>query len=247
MSEATKDLPDPLEDASNAADADAGARTSPDELVAKMADDEIDRLIAAADRGALTEPSQEQSPTDVIDEFEKRALLPDPDLDLLKPAAGAIQAADSPGLQSQLDSLFNTLDTKEPSLASPTSASTVDATPPMPPPVDVPADIANDDGHGAAETEPEHQPIDAASDAAAPLPADPDAAMRADVKALLDEAVDLPKPRAAPKFIVVPLRLLNAPFAGLSDEKRDIVGQIAIVTLINALAVMLYVVIFRRP
>ncbi|HLL89616.1 MAG TPA: hypothetical protein VK324_09950, partial [Tepidisphaeraceae bacterium] len=42
-----------------------------------------------------------------------------------------------------------------------------------------------------------------------------------------------------------PLEWLNAPFAGLSDALREAVGKVAIVTLVNAFAVLAYVVVFR--
>jgi len=257
LSEATKDLPDPLEDAS------ATAPVSPDDLVAKMADDEIDRLIADAENGAPLTAPQAENPRDLIDEFEKQlpqsvpsdfGLPPDvPAASETAPTADAKSGSDAE-LQSQLDSLFTTLENELPNLDAPQAAEPVAeplpepavevpsaATLPMPPPVDVPADIANDDGHAV---EPE---LDTSPDKLPDTLPDADAALRSDVKALLDDAVHQAQPAQAPKLIVVPLRLLNAPFASLSDEKRDIIGQIAIVTLVNALAIMLYVIIFRRP
>ncbi len=43
-----------------------------------------------------------------------------------------------------------------------------------------------------------------------------------------------------------PLEWLNAPLDLLPQSVRDALGQIAILTLINAVAVLIYVFIFRR-
>jgi hypothetical protein len=64
-----------------------------------------------------------------------------------------------------------------------------------------------------------------------------------DRQALLDYVHDEPKPGV----LLMPLQLLNAPFASLSDTARDRMGQLAIITTINAMAFILYYILFRQP
>lgn len=93
-------------------------------------------------------------------------------------------------------------------------------------------------------------PVTAApSEPAAPAASPEQGGRGADVKALLDEAVasaPSDQPSAVVAMLLLPLRVLNAPFAGLSDRTRDALGQIGIVTLLNAIAVLAYVLMFRR-
>ena len=42
------------------------------------------------------------------------------------------------------------------------------------------------------------------------------------------------------------LELINAPFAACPDAVRDVLGKFAILTLMNSLGVLLYVVLFRK-
>ena len=43
-----------------------------------------------------------------------------------------------------------------------------------------------------------------------------------------------------------PLEWINAPLMMFPEAAREVLGKVAILTLANALAVILYVVIFRR-
>jgi hypothetical protein len=47
-------------------------------------------------------------------------------------------------------------------------------------------------------------------------------------------------------FLVRPLEWLNAPLAACSDTVRQTLGKVAIMTLINALAILLYVLFLRK-
>jgi hypothetical protein len=42
------------------------------------------------------------------------------------------------------------------------------------------------------------------------------------------------------------LEWVNSPLAGLSDEIREALGKVALVTTLNAVAVLTYVLVFRR-
>jgi hypothetical protein len=283
----TKDLPDPLDVVIGPAEAVPVGDA--DILVAQLAGDAIDKLIADAENGIVPprkepEPIPDPDPLDAIDE-PKPNLEADPTElpPMPKPPAAAEEdplrtgmslPADSSDaltsdasddenaeVQSALDSIFDSLNQKPAEDARYADANlTADrntdpmaggsgekpqADPAQSLPRDVPPDIANDDGHGGStsaspsdEPEIEHT----VDDIPTSLDGQPDA--QSDVRALLADAVKT-APKGPPAVVVLPLRLLNAPFAYVSDPTRDIVGQIAIVTLINALAVILYVLLFR--
>jgi hypothetical protein len=55
-----------------------------------------------------------------------------------------------------------------------------------------------------------------------------------------------PAAEGRPPFYVVILEMINSPLDGLSPEVRDMAGKIGIMTLINAAAILLYVLFFRR-
>jgi hypothetical protein len=57
------------------------------------------------------------------------------------------------------------------------------------------------------------------------------------------EPIEAAKPVPA---LLKPLVWLNAPLAGLSDSSREAIGTIAVVTAMNAAAVLVYVLFFRH-
>jgi hypothetical protein len=72
-------------------------------------------------------------------------------------------------------------------------------------------------------------------------------------RAALSEAAPTPDDRenvldmAAPLPIYLrPLEWLNAPLASCPERLRETLGKVAIVTLVNAIAVLAYVLMFRR-
>jgi len=46
--------------------------------------------------------------------------------------------------------------------------------------------------------------------------------------------------------VLKPLAWLNAPFDAMSDAIREALGKVALLTLLNAIAVLIYVLVFRR-
>ena len=77
---------------------------------------------------------------------------------------------------------------------------------------------------------------DAKSPVAEPSPS-PDAA----VKALLSD-----EHSARPSVLLWPLRVLNAPLAGLSDRGRLLIGLLGVITLVPAAAAIVWVLYFKR-
>ena len=193
MSDAIKDLPDPLDAAPTAVDS-----ASPDDLLSQLADDAIDQLMQEGD--ATSASSASPAPTaDVL--TQAPADTEDTGLDVLPDEDDhAPAAADQ-----------------------------------MPPPVDVPAEIADLATNAPAPTDLNHD---------APVAATAEAS-NADVKALLDDALAADAEQGKSRVLLWPLRVINAPFSGVNDGLRDVLGQVAIITLINALAVLLYVILFR--
>ena len=47
-------------------------------------------------------------------------------------------------------------------------------------------------------------------------------------------------------FLLRPLEWLNAPLAACSDTVREALGKVALMTLVNALAILLYVLFLRK-
>ena len=73
-------------------------------------------------------------------------------------------------------------------------------------------------------------------------------------KTLLDALGDPSEPQTTTSrlkslnfsFLLRPLEWLNAPLAACSDTVREALGKVAIMTLINALAILLYVLFLRK-
>ena len=149
MGQAAVDLPDPLEKPK--------ATGSADELLAQLAGDEIDRLLADGDAGKSPEPASEAPAAPPIVESVAEA-----------------EAAPAP------------------------------------------------EGTGDPER------IALAADDVAQHAAD-----------LLDSETDVP-------VFLKPLVWLSSPLEGFGDGVRETIGKIAVLTMVNAIAVLVYVMIFRR-
>jgi hypothetical protein len=145
--------------------------------------------------------------------------------------------------------------------------------PAVAPPVEIPpavvAEVAVPAPVGPIETaKVETSKVEAAPEPGAPAPppaaTEPTSARvaNADLAAVLAEAaadrkpsgeLDLGTPIGGGRLtdwltslLVRPLALLNAPLEVLPDTVRDMVGKVAVVTLVNSIAVITYVVIFRH-
>lgn len=247
MTRIEKDLPDPLEAP------ESSPVNDPDELVAQLAGDAIDRLLEETEKGLV--PSRPKPQEDPLDELESpvrsssgsvQSPVPSDPVDspmiqadpsipgsdkVVSESSGEVQ--DSPDRHvSESSEKEVSLDTVQVSgsetVVSESVRSIPDASFPMPPPVDVPPEIANDDGHAESLE---------STDLSNPM---------TDVRNLLlmDEAQDSSRSWVV-SAVLFPLKLINAPFSGLSDQTRDVLGQIGLITLVNALAILAYVLIFR--
>lgn len=275
MTRIEKDLPDPLETSGGASASD------PDELVAQLAEDAIDRLLEETEKGLI--PPRPKPQDDPLNELEppdpsgkdsvQGSVVSDPADGSVQTTDPALLGADKGGatssvevhnaanhdvagssdvlneVQEGLDSVLGSLvqevseNTAGPSDSTDNSVSVpVENAPetslPMPPPVDVPPEIANDDGHGGSDESSESVSGD-------PAESTDQSDLTGDVRKLLIEQPQASSKSSLVSVLLVPLKLVNAPFMGLSDQTRDVLGQIGLITLVNALAILVYVLIFR--
>ena len=238
---AAVDLPDPLE-------SPPVSPASTDDLLAQLAGEEIERLLsesddegapaAAAPSAPTSAKSTPKSPAPSQSVAPVASLLEAPDATAATPHAGA-----KPGgvVDAELDALFSQLDTAGAGAgASKTNVSTgSDAA--------APAAAQNGSTVPTADAEPsaaealaQEMAEDAALNSAGPRSLNADAA---DVENLA--AVRASGRSSAPIYLRL-LAWLNAPLDSFPDHVRDLVGKIAILTTVNALSVLLYVLFFRH-
>ena len=251
MGQATVDLPDPM----NPPPATAGGT---DELLAQLAGEEIDRLLAEADaeQAAAEKPGENPAP---------RA----------NPASGAVsphapgapsrgaslaEAADAE-LSAQLDNLFADLTVnapdspllgRGPAAAEPSTThsaaapetSTNDPIASTVAPVQLP-DTAppTSAASGDSATAPVH-PVEEELRATEALEHEGRApAVQPENSTLAALASEEARP--LPLFLR-PLEWINAPLDAFPESVRNIIGKVAILTTINALSILAYVFFFRR-
>jgi hypothetical protein len=188
MGQATLDLPDPLEKPSPA------PTTSADDLLAQLAGDEIDRLLADADNG--------KSPT---------AVPPPP------PVAESLEPAPTP-----------------PPVADTAVTQTVAATPAAATPATEAAATAV--ATQAEAPAPEQDEVETSSSERTELAAGE----------LARQSTELPEVDATLPFFLKPLVWLSSPLDSAPEEWRELIGKVAILTMVNAIAVLAYVIVFRR-
>lgn len=236
MGMAALDLPDPLEAPPE------GPKGSTDDLLAQLAGDEIDRLLAEADAGpAVSQALPPIAPTTAAaqDALPERVAAPAPSGSAPpeSPAPPPKPSEAREEISAELDALFSQAVTSE--------APAADASAPV-------TNNANGSPSGAvtdaamkAEAEAE---LDAATIAAerdglkTPVGASPLHATHSKAAAALnveDENAPLP-------LYLRPLEWLNAPLALFPESVRDLIGKAAIVTLLNAAAILAYVLVVRR-
>jgi hypothetical protein len=180
MGSTTVDLPDPMQ---NAGPAEA---KSADDLLAQMAGDEIDRLLAESG----SEPEAEAVPV--------AAVLPSPDAVPVATPVSPVSPAPALDTSAKID-------------------------------LDAVLETAAAEHHDSAERAALHAP------AAAPAPP-------------VDHSpqIELGDPiRPLPLFLR-PLEWISAPLDPWPDQLREILGKVGLMTLVNALAVLAYVFLFRH-
>jgi hypothetical protein len=262
MGQGPVDLPDPLDKPP------LDEKPTTDELLAQLAGDEIDRMLADADAAApgavpleIPEPSALKNALDAQNRVES---APNP------PQVSAAPAGDEVDVARQLDALFDELNASAP-IGPPLKPKTISpAHPPAPVAVDPAAQETIAQAAQQANSEVEQQldalfkeltsPQATTPKAAnpAPQPAAESSPSTIDVAEQIgaaekhvlsqpdggEESHDQQEDRVP--FLVRLLELVNAPLAFCSDSVRDAVGKIALMTLFNALLLLAYVAFFRH-
>ena len=204
MGKAALDLPDPLQAPPE------GAKTSTDDLLAQLAGDEIDRLLAEADGAqppAARTPFHIAPPTGPEKDREPAPAAAAPQQQPVPPAPSSTEQ----DVAAEMHALFSAAVAKDEADAALAAAAT-----------QAEAETS------AAERDGLEVP------AAINIPGRPDAR-----PAIVEEDVPLP-------LYLRPLEWLNAPLAILPESVRDVIGRVAIITLINAAVILAYVLIVRR-
>lgn len=197
MGQATLDLPDPLQSPPQ------GARTSTDELLAQLAGEEIDRLLAEADGGApraAAAPFHVGPPTGPDKEVVAQVAPEAPPADAPVPAEPSVVEQE---VTAELDALFSAAVEKDNARAAAAEAE-------------------------AETSTAERAGLSSVADVAMPVPA-----------TVVEDDAPLP-------LYLRPLEWLSAPLSIFPPGVRDLIGKAAIVTLLNAVAILAYVLIVRR-
>jgi hypothetical protein len=236
MGQAAVDLP-------NSSDKNSAPLQSADDLLSQMAGAEIDRMLADAD--AEKEPEAPAKPAVVAE-------------------SAAVTGEAQDAYKAEVDELFRQLDSVPlPPKPAPVKQP-VSAAPPAPfPEVAAPAAEVQLEPQATAApveaSESESDPVPTAL-AEAPLepppqedqsvpaeenPAPAETPSPIDVAAAIEIAVaEVEKERAG--LLVRILQVINAPFASCPDTLRELLGKLAILTLMNSMGVLLYIVLFRK-
>jgi len=270
MSSSNADLPDPLEESPDT------TGPSADDLLAQMADEEIDRLLDEAELERPPVVSKDEPAVAAATPVEQAATAEE-----AQPAAAARPAVDpvaSRAAAHALDeetaaAIDDLLEKNAVAEAAAEAAGAAQATPAPQSRASVvheskSAEVARrlDDLFMApSESEPP-APTTAAAAAkaartAAPVdPADQTGALErqvltAEVLSAADGALETAEPKTAAAddeedqrlpWYLRPLEWINAPVARCSQSARDLIGKAAIMTLVNALLVLIYVLFIRR-
>jgi hypothetical protein len=240
MAKAGVELPDPLQSPADA----APPLTSTDDLLAQLAGEEIDRLLAEVDdqSGAAArapEPASRANaaPSSPIEFSGTPDVVPPAPPELPKfddadapAAAAAVAAAAEPDVTAELDAFFKTA-VKAPAPPPLSRAPTPDAGA---------ADLVET---SAAERAGLNAPVSGAElSASTNAPAAAAAAIKERASgSVTDVGDDGPLP-----LYLKPLEWINAPLEACPTALRDFIGKAAIITLVNAAAVLCYVLLFRR-
>jgi len=226
MGRATADLSDPQKSSSAPGaplvplgPAPIDAATA-DDLLSQLAGEEIDRLLAEAD----AMPKSDDAPPAAPVEPAAAVAIPTP-----APAVVQGPPALAPDTEKEIEAVLKELGgdelTKYPAPVPP---------PVAPEPTRLTSSAARAGGGATADAQTQ-----GAERAALTAVVEAD-----EVAQLIEQAhsdADAPTP-----FYLKPLEWLNAPLMACPEAVRELLGKVAIITLLNAVAVIVYVMMFRK-
>jgi hypothetical protein len=236
---------------------------NPDDLLSQLAGNEIDRLLAETHAETLLAESQLKAEAEAKAQLAKAAAEANRrEAEEVRAAAEAnteaaapANAPPAPSLDEQLDALLDEAVSDAPAPAKATSAKAASASEHA----NAKSDLLEDDVERAALLKAAgfEQPVDeipgtTASDASEPgsertalLHAAGFDSSESAADHAADDAEAFPDYIAPLPFFLRPLKWINSPVAD-SPKARKTVGAIAIVTLVNAIVVLTYVLVFRK-
>lgn len=239
MGQAAVDLPDPM----GLPLAGAAGALGADDLLAQMAGEEIDRLLAEAEKDVTAPPDSQTIASVASDMAPPLESAPD------GPEGFEIKREETAGLSTLLDDLLKDPPPDESDLgAAPAAAVEQTASTES-------NEIEDIDEMLAAEHAALLAPVEAAAaenetiaDSVADVPAPAALAEAAEEPASAPEPTAVSSDAEAESLPVwlAPLEWLNAPLADCANIWRELIGKVAILTAINALAVIAYVTFIRR-
>jgi hypothetical protein len=233
----TIDLPEPTQA--------PAANASADDLLSQLAGEEIDKLLAEAEiekPSAVAAAPETTAPEATAVESqtltEIAAAAPEPVVPSLpaEPAPSA-QPEAAPSKQghaeaavsAELDELFKEL-SSDATIASPPPAAPAPVAPkPSAPPAAAP--VATAPAQPKAPDQPTSNQERAALDA---------------IEETEHDASDQPDAPASLPIYLKPLEWLNLPLSFVPEPARDLVGKVAIISFVNALSVIVYLLVFHR-
>ena len=269
MGQATLDLPDPTQLSGNAGPLSPQALASADDLLSQLAGDDIDRLLAEAEserqQASPPTPSEPWAPV----EAPAPPALAAP-ADIAASTEAAIDAILGPAIESTLKAVDDEIAAAAPAIE--TLPLPVEAPTPIETPLAVEAPASAQSALEVAPADPTVLQLDAPAPAVstatdqklldeaaahvsaimdpAPEPIPATVADAAERQALSDPLI-VPQTAKAPSIpvrcLVKILEWINAPMRFISDDLRQAMGKVAIMTTCNAAAVIVYVMVFRRP
>jgi hypothetical protein len=226
MGQATADLPDPL------ATSPAGP-ASTDDLLAQLAGEEIERLLAETDTVVLPQPPETPAPAPTLQPASASTSATPTIAEAPTPAKAASAPSAAPG-EDELEALFTQLDELNPGTMP--SAGKPAAAPSTA--------LGSTEEPSAADALAAEMAEDAAQHAR-PMSLK-GAAAEAGPNGFTSTETESVETSDSPSIFVRLLAAFSAPLDSCPDHIRDLVGKIAILTMLNAMCVLAYVIFFRR-
>ena len=222
MGQAAVELPDPLSKTPAPA-------TSADDLLSQLAGEEIDRLLKEAE----VDPAPTPAPV------EQAASRVDP--------APRAQPPASSETKEIVDVFSPDGEVRQATVPTVAGAQPMPATTVQPPASDEVGKIASSQSPAPApQTEGSVAQPEEAGTSTAERTALDGVAEILEAQARADDACGEPSELEGLPLYLKPLQWLNAPLGLFPSSVRETIGKVAILTLFNAIAVIIYVIVFRR-
>lgn len=241
------DLPEPKHDLASGGTSSAN-NASADDLLSQLAGDEIDKLLAEAEiekpakLDASPAPEAARAESQTLTSIATSAEVADasiassvdnpnvPSESPLTVNSADKQAQSEAAVSAELDELFKELNT-EPSSSSVSSAASANIPP-------APQSTSGISSPSAASPNVSEVPTSDQERAAL------DATANEDLGEIVDHDHD--ESEAKVPFYLKPLEWLNYPLTLIPEPSRDLVGKVAIISFMNAISVLVYLLIFRK-